>query len=163
MCEPPAARLLRACASAGPRWRRCTHCTLPLHSHNTHTTCTRHPQSLPCQTHPVFCAPAPQKEVKARNANYEQIVKQLTFRRKPWFAAPGSEEGEEDDDDLASERGAGAGAPRRPRAAAAGAAELGGVNDGGSAGLLLRCGLLGSVCISYPSRATLFLCPPTRR
>jgi hypothetical protein len=35
--------------------------------------------------------------VKERNANYEQIVKQLTFRRKPWFAVAGSEEELDDD------------------------------------------------------------------
>ncbi|GAB4822767.1 hypothetical protein N2152v2_009813 [Parachlorella kessleri] len=38
---------------------------------------------------------AHQKMVKERNANYEQIVKQLAFKRKPWFVAPP----EDDDED----------------------------------------------------------------
>lgn len=45
----------------------------------------------------------PQNMVRERNANYEQIVRQLAFKRKPWFAAErggGGVGGEEGEDEL---------------------------------------------------------------
>ena len=69
--------------------------------------------------------------VRERNANYEQIVRQLTFRRKPWFAG-GNGWGEEGEGTDELDVGV---ATRRRLAVAEGGAE-GGWADGRVAGWL---------------------------